>query len=87
MIGHSIITKKLSWKDGKQGKIKLVSFKTFCPYQIDLEYYKEARNEFTIDEWIDVLLGAVDYNAAGYGNDEEKKLTMLTRLLPFIEKD
>ena len=27
-------------KDGKQGKIKLVSFKTFCPYQIDLEYYK-----------------------------------------------
>lgn len=31
-------------------------------------------------------LGAVDYNAAGYGNDEEKKLTMLTRLLPFIEK-
>lgn len=73
-------------KDGKQGKIKLVSFKTFCPYQIDVEYYKEARNEFTIDEWIDVLLGAVDYNAAGYGYDEEKKLTMLTRLLPFIEK-
>ena len=73
-------------KDGKQGKIKLVSFKTFCPYQIDLEYYKDARNEFTVDEWIDVLLGAVDYNAEGYCDDEEKKLTMLTRLLPFVEK-
>lgn len=73
-------------KDGKRGKIKLVSFKTFCPYRIDLDYFKEARNEFTIDEWIDVLLGAVDYNAEGYHGDEEKKLTMLTRLLPFVEK-
>ena len=73
-------------KDGKQGKIKLCSFKTFCPYHIDLDYFKDARNEFTIDEWIDIILGAVDYNAAGYEGDEEKKLTMLTRLLPFTEK-
>ena len=78
--------RKTKTKDGKQGKIKLVSFKTFCPYRIDLDYFKDARNEFTIDEWIDILLGAVDYNAEGYGGDEEKKLTMLTRLLPFIEK-
>ena len=28
----------------------------------------------------------MDYNADGYNDDEEKKLTMLTRLLPFIEK-
>jgi ATP-dependent Lon protease len=68
------------------GKIKLTNFKTFCPYSIDLEYYKDARKEFTTAEWIDVLLGAVDYNAAGYQGDEEKKLTMLTRLLPFVEK-
>lgn len=32
-----------------------------------------------------MLLGAVDYNAAGY-EDETQKLTMLTRLLPFVEK-
>jgi ATP-dependent Lon protease len=68
------------------GKIKLVSFKNFCPYTIDLEYYKDARKEFDTSEWLDVLLGAVDYNAEGYGGDEEKKLTMLTRLLPFVEK-
>lgn len=68
------------------GKIKLTNFKTFCPYSIDLEYYKDARQEFTTAEWIDLLLGAVDYNADGYQGDEEKKLTMLTRLLPFVEK-
>ena len=38
------------------GKIKLVGFKNFCPYTVDLDYYKEMRSHFTIDEWIDVLL-------------------------------
>ena len=68
------------------GKIKLTGFKTFCPYTIDLDYYKTIRNEFSINEWLDILLGAVDYNSDGYLGDEEKKLTMLTRLLPFVEK-
>lgn len=67
------------------GRIRLVSFKNFCPYSIELDYYKDVRNEFQISEWIDVLLGAVDYNASGYKSEEEK-LTMLTRLLPFTEK-
>lgn len=67
------------------GKIRLVSFKNFCPYSIELDYYKDVRSEFTTAEWIDVLLGAVDYNASGYKSEEEK-LTMLTRLLPFMEK-
>lgn len=74
------------YPDGKiKGKIKLVSFKNFCPYTIDLDFYKEVRQEFSVHEWIDVLLGAIDYNAAGYA-DEHTKLAMLTRLLPFVEK-
>ncbi|MBR0151602.1 MAG: BREX system Lon protease-like protein BrxL [Synergistaceae bacterium] len=72
--------------EGKsQGKIELVSFSPFCPYTVSAEYYREARKEFTVYEWEDLLLGAIDYNAAGYV-DEEQKLSMLTRLLPFIEK-
>jgi ATP-dependent Lon protease len=72
-------------KGANKGKIKLTAFKPFCPYTIDIEYYKDARVEFSTSEWIDILLGAVDYNASGYA-DEETKLTMLTRLLPFLEK-
>lgn len=72
-------------EDHSAGKIKLVSFKNFCPYTIDLDFYKDVRKEFDIHEWIDVLLGAIDYNADGYAN-EHAKLAMLTRLLPFIEK-
>lgn len=72
-------------KNSKTGKIKLVSFKKFCPFKFDLDAYKSISKEFTVEEWINVLLGAVDYNADGYAN-EEQKLTMLTRLLPFVEK-
>lgn len=68
-----------------KGKIKLLSFRNFCPYEIDLEYFKDVRKEFSIREWIDILLGAIDYNADGYEN-EHQKLSMLTRLLPFVEK-
>lgn len=68
-----------------KGKIKMTSFQDFCPYIIDLDFYKQMRGEFNVEEWIDILLGAIDYNADGYDN-ERQKLAMLTRLLPFIEK-
>ena len=68
------------------GKIKLTGFTSFTPYNVDLDFYKDMRSEFSIDEWIDVLLGAMDYNAAGY-KDRPEKLSMLKRLLPFVEKN
>lgn len=67
------------------GKIKLTGFKNFCPYTVDLEYFKDMRSNFSTEEWIDVVLGAIDYNAAGF-ETELQKLSMLTRLLPFVEK-
>lgn len=67
------------------GKIKLTGFKNFCPYTVDLEYFKDMRANFSTQEWIDVVLGAIDYNASGY-ETELQKLSMLTRLLPFVEK-
>lgn len=67
------------------GKIKLVGFKNFCPYRVDVEYYKDMRSHFTTEEWIDVILGAIDYNADGY-ETQLQKISMITRLLPFIEK-
>lgn len=67
------------------GLVQLRSFKNFCPYTVEADYYKDARAEFSTDEWIDVLLGAVDYNAAAYSSTSQK-LATLSRLLPFVEK-
>ena len=80
----------LSWvmqgtAQNPKGLITLSDYKPFCPYIVDLEFYREARKEFSIKEWIDVIIGAVDYNPAGYENDETK-LYFLRRLLPFVEK-
>ncbi|NCA92678.1 BREX system Lon protease-like protein BrxL [bacterium] len=68
-----------------EGKICLASFMEFCPYKIDLNYYKKSSKNFTLSEWIEILLGAIDYKYDGFENDEER-LSMLTRLLPFVEK-
>lgn len=68
------------------GKIKLTDFSSFCPYDTDLDFYKDVRSEFNISEWIDIMLGAIDYNADGY-KEEHDKLAMLKRLLPFVEKN
>lgn len=38
-----------------------------------------------IDEWINVLLSAIDYNPKGYVS-KTQKMAMLSRLLPFVEK-
>ncbi len=84
-ISYELEPKAAKGKNSKDGKIKLMSFRNFCPYRIDLDNYKEARREFSTEEWIDVILGAVDYNASGYKN-EEQRLTMITRLLSFVEK-
>ena len=62
-----------------------MDFTPFCPYNIDLNYYSNARQYFTTEEWIDIILSAIDYNPDAYSNQEEK-LSVLKRLLPFAEK-
>ena len=81
----------------KNGKFTLLDYKNFCPYTVCLESYKKARKNFNTNEWMDILLGAIDYNPNGYEYAEinghklspdeiwEAKHTMLTRLLPFIQ--
>lgn len=82
---------ELEWRMEKilgrqeEGRVFMVDFKPFRPYRVDLEFYQEARKEFNLEEWIDILLMAVDYNPVGFLSREEK-LTMLSRLLPFVEK-
>lgn len=72
-------------ENGKDYIFKLIDFSPFCPYTIDLDYYINARKFFSIDEWINVLLSAIDYNPSGYVSTKQK-LTMISRLLPFVEK-
>lgn len=66
-------------------RIALTNFTSFRPYNVKLDFYLENRKQFTFDEWLNILLGAINYNGEGY-KDNDEKISMLKRLLPFVEK-
>lgn len=71
--------------DGKKNHIQMVDYKPFKPYSsVDINYLAQARKFFTTQEWIDVLLSAMEYDPDGFISLTQK-LEFLTRLLIFIE--
>lgn len=71
--------------DGKKNHVEMVDYKPFKPYKsVDMEYLRNARKAFTTQEWIDVLLSAMEYDADGF-ETMTQKIEFLTRLLIFVE--
>jgi ATP-dependent Lon protease len=52
---------------------------------IDLEEYKQARRQYTKNEWVDVLLQSIGLNPAEFSF--RSKLLQLARLIPFAENN
>ena len=71
--------------NGKKYHVEMVDYKPFKPYRsVDIDYLRNAREAFAIQEWIDVLLAAMQYVPDGFESTSQK-LEFLTRLLVFIE--
>lgn len=68
----------------KGGHIGMIEFKPFQPYEVDLDYFKDGRKSFDIEEWIDVLISSMEYNPRAF-ESLQQKLIFLRRLLPFVE--
>ncbi|ELB2961591.1 BREX system Lon protease-like protein BrxL [Vibrio parahaemolyticus] len=61
---------------------------TIKPIQMshfDYEGYIAARNKFSLDEWIDVLVQSIGFNPDFFGR--RSKLMQLVRLIPFCERN
>jgi len=61
---------------------------TLKPIQMshfDYESYIAARSQFTLNEWIDVLVQSIGFKPEYFGH--RSKLTQLTRLIPFCERN
>jgi ATP-dependent Lon protease len=52
---------------------------------VNIEGYLNARNEFTTEEWIDVLMQSIGFDPAAFG--KRSKLLQLMRLIPFVERN
>ncbi|MGP5036577.1 BREX system Lon protease-like protein BrxL [Brachybacterium alimentarium] len=52
---------------------------------VDVDHYYEAREAFTTEEWIDLLMQSIGLNPEQF--NERGKLIALTRLIPFVERN
>ena len=69
----------------KKGFVIMTSYKSFNPYKnLDFDDFQSRREQFSTEEWIDVLLTTMGYNPDSFGS-LASKFTMITRLLPAIE--
>lgn len=71
--------------DKCKGYVEMSKFKPFRPLEkLDLDSFREGRKSFTVEEWIDVLLSAMEYTPTAF-TTKTQKLEFIARLLPFIE--
>jgi ATP-dependent Lon protease len=70
--------------DREKGYVELINYKAFKPYKVDLEYFREARKDFSITEWVDLLIRSMEYNPDGFESFSQK-LMFLSRILIFLE--
>lgn len=65
-----------------------VAVKSFKPFQssfTDVKVFKEARDEFSFDEWLDLLINTIGLNHERY--TKRQKLVLLSRLIPLVENN
>ncbi|MCB1470178.1 MAG: BREX system Lon protease-like protein BrxL [Rhizobiaceae bacterium] len=53
--------------------------------KVDYDAFKEARNAFTTDEWIDFLMQSIGFRPEAFGR--RSKLLQLMRLTPYVERN
>jgi len=70
-------------EDHLRGEVWMRDFKPFQVGALDLDYFIECRQNFTLDEWRDLLISSMGFNPAIYS--ARQKTVLLTRLLPLVE--
>jgi len=66
-----------------KGQVWMRDFKPFQIAKIDLDYFIECRQYFSIEEWIDLLVSSMGFSPVV--NDDYQKMLLLTRMLPLVE--
>lgn len=72
-------------EDARTSPWMLETIKPIQIARVDYEGYKEARGQFTKDEWIDLLMQSIGFNPEAFGR--RSKLLQLMRLIPFVERN
>lgn len=70
-------------EDVKKGQVWMVEFKAFQTPGIDLDYFRDSRKHFNIDEWIDLLVSSCQFNPDVHRLSQ--KLLLFSRIIPLVE--
>ncbi|MBV8216445.1 MAG: BREX system Lon protease-like protein BrxL [Verrucomicrobia bacterium] len=67
----------------KKGQIWMTDFKPFQTPGVDLEYYRESRKNFTLEEWINLLVSSCQFNPECHTLPQ--KMLLLARIIPLVQ--
>lgn len=70
-------------EDVKKGQIWMVEFKAFQTSGVDLDYFRDSRKHFAIDEWIDLMVSSCQFNPDVHRLSQ--KILLLSRIIPLVE--
>ncbi len=80
-ITHAIVEEG----KGKKSPFWITEFKPIQLASFDLEDYQKGREQFTTDEWIDLLIRSIGMEPSHF--DRRQKLLFLIRLIPLCESN
>ena len=72
-------------ESGSQTPIIVTEFSPLQYSNIRLDDYKTRREDFTLDEWIDIILQTLGVNPNVY--NEREKILYISRLIPLVENN
>jgi ATP-dependent Lon protease len=81
LLGSTWGAVKLSL-DEEEGGIRVMDFRPMQTGKVSLDAYRKSRQNFTVEEWLDVIIRTLGYEPDTYSGEE--KLWMLCRLIPIV---
>lgn len=69
--------------NGEKGQVWMREFRPFQVSAVDLEYFRECRQYFTLEEWLDLMVSSIGFNPGS--QTLAQKMVLITRIVPLAE--
>lgn len=87
LVGNVWGAVKLRWRqdpvDPEKYRVWVEDFKPMQTSGVDLDFFREARTQFSLSQWREVLVRSLGYNPAAYSPEQQQ--WVLTRLVPMVQ--
>jgi len=78
---------KISLSMLADGKVEVIGFEPFQCSQVDLQSYAQCREQFSAQQWRDLIFCSMGFNPEHPSYDQAAKTWVIARLLPLVESN